>query len=223
LARLQRKFRLVESPYRTPQALVGGPRLDAALMAASGRTATTKAMGKGSTQHQHLKETEASPKILDGWFRRAGDSRLSTLGAQLRPVTGGSDVLELRIVDEAKATRANIVFVILQDRRGRSVLSVREHNLFDSSLQGTPCMALAHLFLLHRYRAAAVQYLDPTERDSEDSRDLLERGLFSSVSSAASHVIVAEVSEARVADLATGDTLDGFIKKAPLTTTSRSI
>jgi isocitrate lyase len=48
LARLQRKFRLLESPYRTPQSLVGGDRLDAALMAASGRTAATKAMGKGS-------------------------------------------------------------------------------------------------------------------------------------------------------------------------------
>ena len=30
LARLQRKMRLVESPYRTPQTLVGGPRSDAA-------------------------------------------------------------------------------------------------------------------------------------------------------------------------------------------------
>src|SRR3954469_4287602 len=50
-ARLQRKLRLVESPYRTPQTLVGGPRSDAALLASSGRTATTKAMGKGSTQH----------------------------------------------------------------------------------------------------------------------------------------------------------------------------
>ena len=58
LARLQRKMRLVESPYRTPQTLVGGPRLDAALVASSGRTATTKAMGKGSTQHQHLVQTE---------------------------------------------------------------------------------------------------------------------------------------------------------------------
>ncbi|MFY2859359.1 isocitrate lyase/phosphoenolpyruvate mutase family protein, partial [Mycobacterium sp. THU-M104] len=43
LARLQRKMRLVESPYRTPQTLVGGPRSDAALAASSGRTATTKA------------------------------------------------------------------------------------------------------------------------------------------------------------------------------------
>ncbi|MGH3583654.1 MAG: isocitrate lyase/phosphoenolpyruvate mutase family protein, partial [Mycobacterium sp.] len=47
LARLQRKMRLVESPYRTPQTLVGGPRSDAALAASSGRTATTKSMGKG--------------------------------------------------------------------------------------------------------------------------------------------------------------------------------
>ena len=36
LARLQRKFRLLESPYRTPQTLVGGPRADAALMAVVG-------------------------------------------------------------------------------------------------------------------------------------------------------------------------------------------
>ncbi|MBI5201037.1 MAG: isocitrate lyase family protein, partial [Elusimicrobia bacterium] len=32
LARLQRKLRLVDSPYKTPQTLVGGPRLDAGLM-----------------------------------------------------------------------------------------------------------------------------------------------------------------------------------------------
>src|SRR6202035_3466883 len=65
LARLQRKFRLVESPYRTPQTLVGGPRLDGALAASSGRTATTKAMGKGSTQHQHLIQTEVPKRLLE--------------------------------------------------------------------------------------------------------------------------------------------------------------
>ena len=41
LARLQRKLRMVDSPYGTPQTLVGGPRADAALAATSGRTATT--------------------------------------------------------------------------------------------------------------------------------------------------------------------------------------
>ena len=68
LARLQRKFRLLESPYRTPQSLVGGDRLDAALMAASGRTAATKAMGKGSTQHQHLAQTEVPTRLLEAWL-----------------------------------------------------------------------------------------------------------------------------------------------------------
>ena len=68
LARLQRKFRLLESPYRTPQTLVGGPRADAALASASGQTATTKAMGEGSTQNQHLVQTEVPPKVLEGWL-----------------------------------------------------------------------------------------------------------------------------------------------------------
>ena len=70
LARLQRKLRLVESPYRTPQTLVGGPRADAALLASSGLTATTKAMGAGSTQVQHLVQTEVPPKVLAGWLAR---------------------------------------------------------------------------------------------------------------------------------------------------------
>ncbi len=68
LARLQRKLRLLESPYRTPQTLVGGPRLDGALMAATGRTAGTKAMGKGSTQFQHLVQTEVPTKLLVEWL-----------------------------------------------------------------------------------------------------------------------------------------------------------
>ena len=47
LARLQRKFRLLESPYRTPQTLVGGPRLDAALMASSGTHRGDQGDGQG--------------------------------------------------------------------------------------------------------------------------------------------------------------------------------
>ena len=72
LARLQRKIRLVESPYRTPQTLVGGTRLDGALMACTGRTATTNAMGKGSTQVQHLMQTEVPPSLLGKWLEDMG-------------------------------------------------------------------------------------------------------------------------------------------------------
>jgi isocitrate lyase len=74
LARLQRKFRLLESGYRTPQTLVGGPRADAALMSISGRTATTKAMGQGSTQHQHLVQTEVPLRLLEEWVGQVPNS-----------------------------------------------------------------------------------------------------------------------------------------------------
>ena len=68
LAKIQRRLRLVDSPYRTPQTLVGGPRIDAALMASTGRTATTRAMGRGSTQFQHLVHTEVPTKALERWL-----------------------------------------------------------------------------------------------------------------------------------------------------------
>ncbi|MBT8247076.1 MAG: isocitrate lyase family protein, partial [Acidimicrobiia bacterium] len=97
LAKLQRKIRLTESPYRTPQTLVGGPRLDAALSASTGRTATTKAMGKASTQHQHLVVTEVPTKLLEGWLSTwAEHYGLPTdLRVQLRPHRAGSELLEL--------------------------------------------------------------------------------------------------------------------------------
>ena len=99
LARLQRKMRLVESPYRTPQTLVGGPRSDAALAASSGRTATTKSMGKGSTQHQHLVQTEVPKKLLEEWLALWSDHYQlgEKLRVQLRPRRAGGDVLDLGI------------------------------------------------------------------------------------------------------------------------------
>ena len=91
LARLQRKLRLVDSPYRTPQTLVGGPRSDAALAASSGRTATTKAMGKGSTQHQHLVQTEVPKKLLEEWLAMWSEHYQlgEKLRVQLRPRRAG--------------------------------------------------------------------------------------------------------------------------------------
>ena len=113
LARLQRKFRLLESPYRTPQSLVGGDRLDAALMAASGRTAATKAMGKGSTQHQHLVQTEVPTRLLEGWLAtwatnwdRPGETSASSCGH----TRAGSDLLELRVLGESGDALANVIF-----------------------------------------------------------------------------------------------------------------
>src|SRR5438093_5220026 len=146
LARLQRKFRLLESPYRTPQTLVGGQRMDAALMAASGRTATTKAMGKGSTQHQHLVQTEVPPRLLEEWLAlwSAHYQLPGPLEVELRPHRAGSELLELTIVGKNGERQANVVFNPMHDRRGSSILSVRDQNTFDEALRKKRLMTLIH-------------------------------------------------------------------------------
>ena len=207
LARLQRKFRLLESPYRTPQTLVGGPRLDAALMASSGRTAATKAMGKGSTQFQHLVQTEVPTKLLEEWlavWRKCCDYP-TKIRVQLRPHTAGSELLELCLLDEPSGEKlANVIFANIQDRRGRSILSVRDQNTL-APLRKKRLMTLNQLFLIHRYNASSVHYVTPTEDNQFQAQKMKSLGIFSNVSTEIGQIIVANVSKERVAELLTPD------------------
>src|ERR1700759_314168 len=165
LARLQRKLRLVESPYKTPQTLVGGPRSDAALLASSGRTATTKAMGKGSTQHQHLVQTEVPPKVLEDWLALWSEHYQlgEKLRVQLRPRRAGSDVLELGILGNDGEQLANVVVDPIKDRHGRSILQVRDQNTFAEKLRQKRLMTWIHLWLVNRFKADAVIYGSPND------------------------------------------------------------
>jgi len=207
LARLQRKIRLIESPYRTPQTLVGGPRLDAALMASSGRTATTKAMGHGSTQHQHLVQTEVPTRLLDEWLKMWAETNAlpGAMRARLRPMTAGSDLLELTILDAAGGTVANVVFADIHDRRGQKILLVRDQNNFDPSMRNKRLMTLAQLYLIHRYKTASVHYVSPTEDNQRQTQKMKARGLFSDVHAEIGQIIVAAVNVPRVAELVAAD------------------
>ncbi|MGQ0607479.1 MAG: isocitrate lyase ICL2 [Chloroflexota bacterium] len=207
LARLQRKLRLLESPYRTPQTLVGGPRADAALLAASGQTATTKAMGLGSTQAQHLVQTEVPTKLLASWLAEwAGHHDVAgELVVALRPHTAGSEVLELSVIDHAGKRVANVVFSAIADRRGRSILSVRDQNTLDPALRRRRLMALIHLFLIHRYRASSVHYLTPTEDNRRQCERMLELSIFTAVNDEIGEIIVADVDAESVRRLVTAD------------------
>jgi isocitrate lyase len=207
LARLQRKLRLVESPYRTPQTLVGGPRGDAALAAASGLTATTKAMGAGSTQVQHLVQTEVPPRVLAGWLARWSEHHEIGFAPQvsLRPHTAGSEVLELVVSDPEGERLANIVFTTIADRRGRTILSVRDQNTFDPALRRKRLVTLMHVFLVHRYRAASVHYLTPTDDNRAQAERMRQIGLFEAVKDEVGEIIVADVAGRTVRDLAAPD------------------
>ena len=207
LARLQRKFRLLESPYRTPQTLVGGPRLDGALMASSGRTAATKAMGRGSTQFQHLVQTEVPVKLLEEWLAawRKHWEHPAKMRVELRPHTAGSELLELRVLDESSGEKlANVIFASLQDRRGRNFLSVRDQNRV-APLQKKRMMTLVQLFLIHRYKASIVHYVTPTEDNEYQTLKMKSLGIFSDVNTEVGQIIVANVNKQRVAELVKPD------------------
>ncbi|MGK2851147.1 MAG: isocitrate lyase ICL2 [Candidatus Limnocylindrales bacterium] len=217
LARLQRKFRLLESPYRTPQSLVGGDRLDAALMAASGRTAATKAMGKGSTQHQHLVQTEVPTRLLEDWLATWTShwDRPGRIRVELRPHTAGSDLLELRVLDDSGDTLANVIFASILDRRGRSILSIRDQNTAPE-IRRRRLMTLVQLFLIHRYRAGSLHYLTPTEDNQSQTQRMRDLGIFGVVRTEIGQIIVADVDRERVGELVRpdGEKLTELIRKS---------
>lgn len=210
LARLQRKMRLVESPYRTPQTLVGGPRSDAALAASSGRTATTKAMGKGSTQHQHLAQTEVPKKLLEEWLALWSEHYQlgEKLRVTLRPRRAGSDVLELGIYGAGDEQLANVVVDPIKDRHGRSILQVRDQNTFAEKLRQKRLMTVIHLWLVHRFKADAVYYVTPTEDNLYQTEKMKSHGIFSEVYQEVGEIIVAEVNKPRIAELLTPDRVE---------------
>ncbi|KGI68480.1 isocitrate lyase ICL2 [Mycolicibacterium rufum] len=207
LARLQRKMRLVESPYRTPQTLVGGPRSDAALAASSGRTATTKSMGKGSTQHQHLVQTEVPKKLLEEWLALWSKhyELPEKLRVQLRPRRAGSDVLDLQILGDGEEPLANVVVDPIKDRHGRSILTVRDQNTFAEQLRQKRLMDLIHLWLIHRFKAEIVYYVTPTEDNIYQTEKMKSHGIFSDVYQEVGEIIVADVNQPRIDELLAPD------------------
>ncbi len=207
LARLQRKMRLVESPYRTPQTLVGGPRSDAALAASSGRTATTKAMGAGSTQHQHLVQTEVPKKLLEDWLALWTEHYqiAEKLRVQLRPRRAGSDVLELGIYGAGKEPLANVIVDPIKDRHGRNILTVRDQNTFAEKMRKKRLMDVIHLWLIHRFKPEIVYYVTPTEDNIYQTEKMKSHGIFSNVYQEVGEIIVGDVNQARIDELLSPD------------------
>jgi isocitrate lyase len=210
LARLQRKIRLVNSPYRTPQTFVGGPRSDAALMASTGRTATTKAMGKGSTQFQHLVQTEVPPKLLEGWLELWAKQYEITdsLRVELRPHRAGSELLGLKILDSSGETVADVIFATLHDRKDQQMLSIRDQNNYNEAYRQKRLLTLSLLFLIHRYGAVSVHFVSPTEDNQKQALGMQKLGIFDEVTTEIGHIIVAGVNTKHVKELLNTDQVE---------------
>lgn len=221
LARVQRRLRLIDSPYKTPQTHVGGPRMDGALVASSGRTATTKAMGKGSTQFQHLVQTEISIKLLEEWLEAwARHYKIEdSFTVELKPHTVGTFVLELNIMNGNGDKVADVIFEILQDRKGEKILTVRDENNFDTSLRRKRLATMLHLFLIHRYRTDFVHYVSPTEDNLMQTKGMMKLGIYESVNTEVGHIIVTRVNVEYVKELLSPDRRE--LKKLIAKKTSR--
>jgi isocitrate lyase len=176
-------------------------------MSISGRTSTTKAMGQGSTQHQHLVQTEVPPKLLEEWIDawRKAHGLAEKLKVSLKPRTAGSDLLELALLGPDGQAKANVIFAVIQDRKGRNILSVRDQNNFDLALRKKRLMTLLQLFLIHRYKIYSVHYVTPTEDNRRQAEGMRKQGLFSNVAEEVGEIIVADVNAARVKELLAPD------------------
>lgn len=199
LAKVQRKLRLLDSPYKTPQTHVGGPRLDSALAASSGRTATTKAMGKGSTQFQHLVQTELPTRVLAEWVEEwANQNGFSAkYSVRLKPHVPTSTIMELSIISDNQQV-ANVIFTSLTDRNQKHFLSIRDQNIFRNQLRQKRLMTLIQLFLMNRYKTHAMHYLSPTEDNLQLCGGMQRLGIYSSVNTEIGQIIVAEVDTEHV-------------------------
>jgi isocitrate lyase len=167
-------------------------------------------MGKGSTQHQHLVQTEVPKKLLEEWLGIwSGHHGLGErLRVRLRPQRAGSELLELSIAADGAAegeALANVVFAPIHDRRERSILSVRDQNTFAGHLRKKRLMTLVHLWLVHRYAADSVHYVSPTEDNQYQAAKMKSHGLFSEVATEVGQIIVAEVDRASVERLLAPD------------------
>lgn len=220
LARLQRKLRLLESPYKTPQSLVGGPRLDGALSASSGRTATTKAMGKGSTQFQHLIQTEPPISILEGWLTKWAEHYdiNEELKARLRPQSPGSDILELDVLDSAGNNMAEVVFTVLRDREDKVFLFIRNQIVADTKLRRKRFMTLLQLYLAYRYKADIMEFMTPTDDNRHQTSGMKRFGIFEDAMEEIGDIIVAHIDKVSVAELVNpeGQGIDRLLSKDAL-------
>jgi isocitrate lyase len=207
LAHLQRRLRLLESPYNTPQTLVGGNRMDSALAACSGGTATTVAMGKGSTQFQHLVQTEVSIKVLQKWLDiwRTQHGISEVLTAKLRPLGALSDLMELSILDKSQEKIANVVYANMLDRQGHNVLSIRNQGTRKAEFLQKRLMTIMQSFLAHRYKSASFHYLAPTEDTHRAVSGMVKLGFYSSANSEIGDIIVATVNPIFTQKLLEGD------------------
>ncbi len=118
------------------------------------------------------------------------------------------------MLDDPGETLANVIFASILDRRGRSILSIRDQNTVPS-VRRRRLMTLVQLFLIHRYRVASIHYLTPTEDNRGQTQRMQDLGIFTVARTEIGQIIVADVDPQRVGELVRpdGEKLAELIRK----------
>ena len=116
--------------------------------------------------------------------------------------------------DESGDAMASVIFATMLDRHGLSILSIRDQHT-SPAVRRRRLMTLVQLFLIHRYRAASLHYVTPTEDNRSQTQRMHELGIFTVVRTEIGQIIVANVDRARVSALVEpdGEQLAELIRK----------
>ena len=139
---------------------------------------------------QHTVTIEKLEKLR--WRVSVDGRRLATFCSESRARAAGQ-------------VKANVVFAVIQDRKGRTFLSIRDQNNFDLALRKKRLMTLLQLFLMHRYKIYSVHYVTPTDDNQRQAEGMKKQGLFSVVNEEVGEIIVADVAPERVKELLAAD------------------
>ena len=203
LARLQRKFRLLESPYRTPQSLVGGDRLRCGV---DGRLRADRG-DQGDGQGVDAAPAPRPDRGADqrcwrsGWRhgRATGIGRggsAPSCGRTRRDPTSSSFASWTLRRDARRRDLRQHRSIVAAAASSRSATRTRRR-----SIRRRRLMTLVQLFLIHRYHAGSVHYLTPTEDNLSQTQRMKDLGIFTVVRTEIGQIIVADVDRVRVAEL----------------------
>jgi len=161
-------------------------------------------MGAGSTQHQHLVQTEVPKKLLEEWLAMWTAHYYGMpekLRVQSRLHRAGSELLELAIFGDGEEKLANVVFAPIHDRRGRSILSVRDQNLRRGAAQEAPDDPHAPIVGAPlQSRRDALRYVTPTDDNQYQTAKMKSHGVFREVNTEVGTIIVVDVNRPRIAE-----------------------
>ena len=217
LARLQRKFRLLESPV--PNAAVtrrrrpAGRGVDGRFRADRGDQGDGQGIHAAPAPGPDRGADQAAGGVAGGMgepLGSAGDDPRRAAAAHRRDPTSWSFASSTT----RKSPLADVIFASMLDRHGLSILSIRDQNT-SPTVRRRRLMTLVQLFLIHRYHAGSVHYVTPTEDNLSQTQRMKDLGIFTVVRTEIGQIIVADVDRLRVAELLlpNGEQLAELIRK----------